>query len=1095
MRKFFKKLFKGSESKDRLFLTKVILSILMILLFSKLFYLTIIKGDYYRDISDNARIRDIEIVAPRGNIYDRNGEILASNKTVFTASILKNDFLELTQDERNENLRDLSRLLELDGSNINSDYSLSVNLIKYKHKDSYLEEENPIEKMIRIVKDNKLLPVIIYKEVNEDGYSYKVINTVIKSLNNKGEDLPIMAGSDRVEFEENAENSTYLRENSYIENESPYSFLGRVLQDDEGIIRNILNHPMGRKLVYEVLEERDLQENLEMVSIGFQDELILWETKAKLSKQYTDITEDSNPKDDFVTIVRESSIHDLISNVTINSNSEQQVVVPAKFALEILEKNNIKHNLEVVVDEEDVNNPIANIQYTDDGKYDLNAEDMLIALLEDNGLLGEFITSENIKYIAQSINTNKNIIPSISVNDWEYSYEKNISDMYEKYNLNRKENSVKDLYKKIVEYYNLQNFSKYDQFNIIKIYDLINKHGDLRYVPLDLTYNLSEVTFSAIEERFPLGSGIIVDSEPIRYYPGGSLASHIIGYIGKISTEIEKEDYLSDENYNLASLIGKNGIEESQERQLRGTNGSRRVLVDNRGNITEVLGETKPIPGNDVYTSLDKKIQKTAEKALSETINSLQTDNVFNSKWGDVNLAKSNSTGQYKDAGSGSVVVLNAKTGQLVALANAPDINLNMFSTGISASDWKNLFPKDERDLLAPRPLLNMALQSAIQPGSTFKLATSLAGLETGLDPDFTIKCQGYIEVGGRIFQDAIWGLYRGVHGNEGTREAIRDSCNYYFYNLALGVDNGSKEGGSYKLNVDDVARYAKILGLGEKTNIDINIPRETSGTLPDRQIKKRTYRSLYQNFLEENAQKYLIDKNTTNEELESKIQSMVKWIDEQEVPSETEIVRRLKELGFDTSKVIDSSKQNFSSQIKYNYIDQSNWLVGDSLNVVIGQGQNAYSPLQMARYMGTIANGGIKNKVSVVDEVKDPNTAKVIYKNSPTGEKIKIDDFYSLEVIREGAKMAAEEGGTGRILGKLPFEMGVKSGTAEVGFINPVTKQPYSDYGWMIGFAPYDDPEYVIAAVVTQAGTSANITPMIREIMGECLKDSTKVQ
>ena len=165
----------------------------------------------------------------------------------------------------------------------------------------------------------------------------------------------------------------------------------------------------------------------------------------------------------------------------------------------------------------------------------------------------------------------------------------------------------------------------------------------------------------------------------------------------------------------------------------------------------------QPTPGNDVYVSLDKNIQKVAEDALKETINSLQTDNVFNSKWGDVNFVNSNTTGQYKDASSGSVVVLNAKTGQLVALANAPDINLNMFSTGISASDWKNLFPKDERDLLAPRPLLNMALQSAIQPGSTFKLATSLAGLETGLNPDYTIKCQGFIEVGGRTFQDAIW--------------------------------------------------------------------------------------------------------------------------------------------------------------------------------------------------------------------------------------------------------------------------------------------------------------------------------------------------
>lgn len=1094
MKKILKNFLNGTDKKDRFFITKVILWILMIVLFLKLFYLTIVKGDYYRDMSENTRIRDVEIAAPRGNIYDRNGEILATNKTVFTASILKNEFLEHDIEERNKNLRDLSRLLELDGSNINPDYVLSLNLIKYKDKKAYSSEElSPMEKMIEIIKDNDILKTLIYKEEEDKGYKYRVIDTVFKSMRNKGIDLPVMSKNGKIEFV-NPEGSKFLKENSYYEGEPVYEFLGRVLNKDEGIIRNILNHPVGRKLAFEQLKESNLEENLELVPMGFQDEMALWETKSKLAKEYPEITGKSSAKDDFVAIVKKSSLDELISNVTINSKEEEQIKVPAKYALELLDKNNIKHNLKVVLDEQDPNHPVANVEYKDDDKHELNAKDMLISLLSENNLLKEFITDDDIKYIAQTINTNKNILPSISVKDWTYSYEKNIDDMYERFKLDRKKDNIKKLYKEIIEYYELEEYELYDQYNILKLYDLINKHGDLRYVPLDLTYNLSEVTFASIEERFPLGSGIIVDSEPIRYYPEGSLASHTIGYIGKISTEVEKNEYLSDENYNLASLIGKNGIEESQERQLKGINGSRRVKVDNRGNVTEVLGETKPTPGNDVYVSLDKNIQKVAEDALKETINSLQTDNVFNSKWGDVNFVNSNTTGQYKDASSGSVVVLNAKTGQLVALANAPDINLNMFSTGISASDWKNLFPKDERDLLAPRPLLNMALQSAIQPGSTFKLATSLAGLETGLNPDYTIKCQGFIEVGGRTFQDAIWGLNRGVHGNEGTREAIRDSCNYYFYNLALGVDKGSKENGPYKLSVDDVAKYAKILGLGEKTGIDINIPKETVGTLPDRNIKKATYRNLYKSFLEENSKKYLVESNIKKEELEEKIQTMLKWIDEKEVPSETEIVRRLKSLGFDTVKVVGDSKQNFPAQIKYNYIDQSNWLVGDSLNVVIGQGQNAYSPIQMARYMATIANGGTKNKVSVIDEVKDPISGRVIYKNSPTGNKIEIEDFSALQVIKEGANMAANEGHTGRVLGKLPFEMGVKSGTAEVGFTNPVTHKPYSDYGWMIGFAPYDNPEYVIAAVVTQSGTSMNISPMVREIMGACLEASPKV-
>ncbi|HHX71256.1 MAG: penicillin-binding transpeptidase domain-containing protein [Miniphocaeibacter sp.] len=1093
IKKIIRKFFKNIEGKDRFYAIKIILFITMFLLFIRLAYLTIIKGNYYRDISENSRIREVEIVAPRGNIYDRNGDVLAGNKTVYTASIMKDEFTLLASEEKNENLLKLSRYLDLDGATYNMEYPISYNIISYKNKDDYIsEDESPIEKTVRIIIENNLVPTLIkeeYKENTKNGeYKYRVVDSIIKSIKNKGYNLPLSSGMDKLEFED-VENNDFLKDKGYEENQSPYEFLANYAKEDEGIIRNILNHPVGRKIVYDLLKDRKLEENLVIKKLGFQDEESLLEIKATLSKNHSGITLDSDAKDDFVEIVKDSSLPQLLDNVTLNASSEDDnVVVPAKIALEILRKKNIDNDIVVDIDESNKNNPVASIKYkSKDKNKDINAKDLLIKLLIENDLLEDFITSDKIKFIAQKINTELNITPQISVVDWVYTYEKNISDLYEKYKVDE-EDGVKNLYKAIKEKYEVDKYSDYDTYNIIKIYDALEKHGDLRYVPLDLTYNISEVTFSKIKENFTDDSGIFVDSESIRYYPHGELASHVIGYMGKISTESEINTYLKEEKYNADSLIGKTGVEEGQELQLKGENGFKRVMVDNRGNTTEVLGETKPTPGKDVYTSIDRKIQQAAEGALKETISSLTGDNVFNSDWGDVNLVNS-SNGQYKDATSGAVVVLDAKTGQLVAMANEPGVNLNMFSTGISSSDWKNLFPKDERDMFAPRPLLNIAMQSAIQPGSTFKLATSLAGLSSGLNPDHPINCSGHIKVGGRVFQDAVWGSHGGMHGNETLKDAIKDSCNIYFYKLALGEEGESKDGSKFKLEVDSIEKYAKMLGLGEKTGIDINIPAESSGILPDRKIKKASYRNQFIKFLEENAKSCLVDKKTSDEDLQDLIKEITSWIDEEVVPSESEVIKRLKELGFDPNVKIGSDDRSFSTKIKYDYLDQSEWLIGDSLNVVIGQGQNAYTPLQMARYMSTIANGGYKNKVSVVDKVVNSKDGVAVYENTPTSERIDIDDYSYIDIIREGTNMASKDALNSNVLGKLPFEMGIKSGTAETGLKNPVTGKEYSDHGWMIGFAPYEDPQYVVAAVVIQAGTSQNITPLMREVLGAAME------
>ena len=142
---------------------------------------------------------------------------------------------------------------------------------------------------------------------------------------------------------------------------------------------------------------------------------------------------------------------------------------------------------------------------------------------------------------------------------------------------------------------------------------------------------------------------------------------------------------------------------------------------------------------------------------------------------------------QASHANSGAVVVSNVKTGEVLAMASYPEYDPNLFSTGISQSDWESLQVEEDSGPLVPRPMLNIATQTAVMPGSTFKLVTSLAALENGLDPQAVITDYGYVEVGDQTFNNLAWTEYGITQGEENLYGAIRDSNNYYFYVLALG--------------------------------------------------------------------------------------------------------------------------------------------------------------------------------------------------------------------------------------------------------------------------------------------------------------------
>lgn len=300
--------------------------------------------------------------------------------------------------------------------------------------------------------------------------------------------------------------------------------------------------------------------------------------------------------------------------------------------------------------------------------------------------------------------------------------------------------------------------------------------------PIRIKENASFAELSEIEARRDELPGVMVQHELRRYYPNGEFAAHAMGYISIMSQEQKGRP----ENAGLPPdfLIGQYGIEKAFDEQVRGIPGSRGVEVDVRGRPIRTLYTVEPRAGRDIVLSIDYYAQKAAEEGLGED--------------------------------AGAVVAIEPSTGEVLAMASRPGFDPNMFPLGISNADWAAL-AMDEL-----HPLNNRALQGQFPPGSTFKLAMALAGLETGkVTTENSVFCNGGWRFGNRRFN--CW-KHEG-HGRVALHRAIVESCDVYFYQLGD------------KLGIDNIAKYARYLGLGTLTGIEI---REKTGLIPSTEWKQK---------------------------------------------------------------------------------------------------------------------------------------------------------------------------------------------------------------------------------------------------------------
>lgn len=1047
-----------------------IVVLLMFLLSFRLAILTIVEGDDYRDKADNKRLKEVYVSAPRGEIRDRYGRLLAGNKPSFTVQLLKDELNIKDKNKKNQALLSLVRLLEEDGVTYVDDFPIKLNAFKYKAEEDYFKEDlMPNDKVVDIIINHNLMGELleasyIHQEYPEH-YKFSIIEKAINALEDR-------------DIEVNREGLTVGE-------------LVSLIQNDKIIIRKIIDHPISRKLIYEILTNKNLTENIIMEDYSLTYDEEYKEQKRSLMGSYPEVTDKTTAKQDFVSIVMKTSINDILERVIEKEDNKGkiEIIVPGKILLDmILEKD---PNIPIKIELSEENSSVIYKYTGNEDIGDKSPTDILVEYGKKAGVMEEFIINDNIRSVAQEQLLNNGINPKISIaKDFEYVFINNKKRWYNGYSIDET-STVKEAFEALKEKHEIsKDLSNYEARSILILYEVLSKQGHLAYQPINIAYGIKDSTVAKIEEGLSDLPGIQVSIEPVRYYPEKNTAAHILGYLGKISQPNEIKKYVDEAGYSPNDIIGKAGVEESFEEVLRGENGVKRVEVDVLGNTTNILDEKKPTPGNNLYLTIDLKLQKFAENVLQQTLEKVQVGGTYESQWGNYQFGNNKKKGRpYVNATSGAVVATNVKTGEVLAMASYPAYDPNLFATGISDTDWLSLFPEHDKDPLAPRPLYNIAIQTAVQPGSTFKMVTGLAGLEKGLSPTKRIRDMGYVQIGNYKPACWIWNQSRGTHGYENLYEAIRDSCNYYFYTLALGRNQRTGESIGIKLEIEDIVNLSKQLGLNDKSGIEINIPAEVSGGVPDPQRKIILTKSMLKSYLRGNIEKYVKEDTILDQDtIKDIIEDIVSWTELEEPLSRGEVIRRLDAFGLEPEKRLSGEKEGLADRIKFSYLQQAGWNITDTLNVTIGQGQNSYSPIQMTNYIATIANGGYRHKVTLVDNVKNYNNSKVILNKEQEVERIELNNYENLEHIKRGMLEVSNDGSSRRIFGNFPVQVGSKTGTAQRAGVNPYTGDTYDDFAWFVAFAPYEDPEIAVSVVLFQGGSGGYAGPMTRDIIAEYL-------
>jgi penicillin-binding protein 2 len=322
-----------------------------------------------------------------------------------------------------------------------------------------------------------------------------------------------------------------------------------------------------------------------------------------------------------------------------------------------------------------------------------------------------------------------------------------------------------------------------------------------RLKPRVLLVDVPMTTVAYLVEHAPEFPGVAVQQAAVRQYPQGSLAAHVLGYTGEISEAQLATEKLPD--YVLGDIVGKTGIEAQYDQVLQGVKGFQTLEVDAQGRVKGVVSEGKGVPGKDVVLTIDSGVQATTEQALADAIAEAHRMN-------------------FTKADAGAAVVLDVRTGEVLAMASAPTYDPNAFIGGIKPDVWASMTATGSE-----YPLNNRAIMAAYPPGSTFKAVTGMAALQTGLVQAHSgFVCKGKWTTMGVAWSKWCWD--HAGHGAIDFTQGIIESCDSVFYEIGYRL---------YKAKGEPLQAFAKSMGLGSKTGIDL--PGEVPGRVPDAAWKK----------------------------------------------------------------------------------------------------------------------------------------------------------------------------------------------------------------------------------------------------------------
>lgn len=394
----------------------------------------------------------------------------------------------------------------------------------------------------------------------------------------------------------------------------------------------------------------------------------------------------------------------------------------------------------------------------------------------------------------------------ININPFSFKLEEESSQKaWKKANNINEDFSAEEVFNYYKNKYEIKTDNIEDARKIIAIRYLISYKGYSNTKSLEIAENISEASLHQIKEQNENLSGVEIKENSIRTYPYGNLASHVLGRIGQIE---ENELKGNEDKYDQNDIIGKSGIESVFEKYLKGTNGVKQIDMNVDGTTTNEYISKEAVSGSNVVLTIDAKLQAVTEEALKNNINKIA----------------SGGFGKAYGADAGAAVVLNIKSGEVLAMASYPDYNPSDFINGINSSTWNYYINGNTK------PLENKAISAMYSPGSTYKMATAIAGLETGaITPTEKINDTGVYKKYNSEWKCWIYSSYGYGHGRFNVSQAIQHSCNYFFYEVGD------------RIGIDTLAKYSYYLGLGHKTGVELT--GEISGVLASTKIAEQEHR------------------------------------------------------------------------------------------------------------------------------------------------------------------------------------------------------------------------------------------------------------